>query len=86
MKTGQELLGHASYRLTANTYTSILPEYARSAAENAASLSPADQRVADIGQASDAVSHGAACSRCCDHADLTVGTNTETVKLPPTGR
>lgn len=40
MKTVQELLGHASYALTANTYTSVLPAYARTAAENAASLVP----------------------------------------------
>lgn len=40
MKTVQELLGHASYHLTANTYTSVLPEYARNAAEHAAALIP----------------------------------------------
>ncbi|MGH3858824.1 tyrosine-type recombinase/integrase [Actinokineospora sp.] len=40
MKTVQELLGHASYALTADTYTSTLPEYARTAAENAANLVP----------------------------------------------
>ncbi|EWM15304.1 tyrosine-type recombinase/integrase [Kutzneria sp. 744] len=40
MKTVQELLGHASYTLTANTYTSVLPDYARTAAEKAANLIP----------------------------------------------
>jgi integrase len=40
MKTVQELLGHSTYTLTANTYTSILPTYARTAAENTANLIP----------------------------------------------
>jgi integrase len=40
MKTVQELLGHSTYTLTANTYTSVLPAYARTAAENTANLIP----------------------------------------------
>jgi integrase len=40
MKTVQELLGHSTYTLTANTYTSILPTYARTAAQNTANLIP----------------------------------------------
>jgi integrase len=40
MKTVQELLGHSTYTLTANTYTSILPQYARTAAQNTANLIP----------------------------------------------
>jgi integrase len=40
MKTVQQLLGHSTYTLTANTYTSVLPAYARTAAENTANLIP----------------------------------------------
>lgn len=40
MKIVQEMLGHSSITLTADTYTSVLPEIARAAAENTASLIP----------------------------------------------
>jgi hypothetical protein len=45
MKTVQELLGHSTYTLTANTYTYtyILPQYARTAAQNTANLIPRKQ-------------------------------------------
>ncbi|WP_328343668.1 tyrosine-type recombinase/integrase [Micromonospora sp. NBC_00421] len=39
-KVVQELLGHSSYSLTANTYTSVLPELAMEAAEATARLVP----------------------------------------------
>jgi site-specific recombinase XerD len=40
MKIVQEMLGHSSITLTSDTYTSVLPEIARAAAENTASLIP----------------------------------------------
>lgn len=40
MKVVQEMLDHASYALTSDTYTSVLPEVARAAAEAAAKLVP----------------------------------------------
>ncbi|MEV7629398.1 site-specific integrase [Actinoplanes sp. NPDC089786] len=40
MKVVQEMLGHASYTLTSDTYASVLPEVAREAAEAAARLVP----------------------------------------------
>lgn len=40
MKVVQEMLGHSSYTLTSDTYTSVLPEVAREAAEAAARLVP----------------------------------------------
>ncbi|GAA4952389.1 tyrosine-type recombinase/integrase [Yinghuangia aomiensis] len=40
MKVVQDTLGHATIVLTADTYTSVLPEVARAAAENAARLVP----------------------------------------------
>ncbi|HUZ34728.1 MAG TPA: site-specific integrase [Streptosporangiaceae bacterium] len=38
LRTVQEMLGHASIVLTADTYTSVLPDVARTAAEKVASL------------------------------------------------
>lgn len=38
MKTVQEMLGHASITITSDTYTTVLPEVARAAAEAAAEL------------------------------------------------
>jgi integrase len=40
MKVVQDMLGHSSITLTSDTYTSVLPELARLAAESAASLIP----------------------------------------------
>ncbi|MEV0900370.1 hypothetical protein [Actinoplanes sp. NPDC049802] len=40
MKVVQEMLGHSTLNLTADTYTSVLPEVAREAAEAAARLIP----------------------------------------------
>ncbi|BBH66469.1 hypothetical protein ACTI_31540 [Actinoplanes sp. OR16] len=40
MKVVQDMLGHSSYALTSDTYTSVLPEVAQSAAEAAARLIP----------------------------------------------
>ncbi len=40
MKVVQEMLGHSSMGLTSDTYTSVLPEVARDAAEAAAHLVP----------------------------------------------
>lgn len=40
MKIVQEMLGHSSAALTSDTYTSVLPEVARDAAEAAARLVP----------------------------------------------
>ena len=40
MKVVQEMLGHSSISLTSDTYTSVLPELAREAAEAAARLVP----------------------------------------------
>lgn len=40
LKVVQEMLGHASIAITADTYTSVLPEVARAAAEAAAALVP----------------------------------------------
>jgi integrase len=44
MKIVQEMLGHSSITLTSDTYTSVLPEIARAAAENTASLIPRASR------------------------------------------
>src|SRR6266851_5783453 len=38
LRTVQEMLGHSSIVLTADTYTSVLPDVARTAAEKIASL------------------------------------------------
>ena len=38
LKTVSEMLGHSSIVITADTYTSVLPEHARAAAESAAAL------------------------------------------------
>ena len=38
LKVVQDMLGHASIVLTADTYTSVLPEVARQAAEDTAAL------------------------------------------------
>lgn len=40
IKVVQEMLGHASSTLASDTYTSVLPELARAAAENTAALIP----------------------------------------------
>ncbi|WP_373684409.1 tyrosine-type recombinase/integrase [Micromonospora thermarum] len=40
MKVVQDMLGHSSISLTSDTYTSVLPELAREAAEAAARLVP----------------------------------------------
>ena len=47
MKVVQEMLGHSSITLTSDTYTSVLPEVARAAAEAAAKLVPR-QRTAGL--------------------------------------
>jgi site-specific recombinase XerD len=44
MKVVQNLLGHANINFTADTYTSVLPELHRIAAENAAALIPRAHR------------------------------------------
>jgi integrase len=44
LKVVQEMLGHASIAITADTYTSVLPEVAREAAEAAARLVPRGSR------------------------------------------
>ena len=44
MKVVQDMLGHSSITLTSDTYTSVLPEIARAAAENTASLIPRTSR------------------------------------------
>jgi len=41
LRTVQEMLGHSSIVLTADTYTSVLPDVAHRAAEKVASRSPA---------------------------------------------
>lgn len=43
LKVVQEMLGHASIAITADTYTSVLPEVAREAAEAAARLVPRER-------------------------------------------
>lgn len=40
MKVVQEMLGHSSITITADTYTSVLPQVARAAAQSAATLIP----------------------------------------------
>jgi len=40
MKVVQDMLGHSSITLTSNTYTTVLPEVARNAAEAAARMIP----------------------------------------------
>ena len=47
MKVVQEMLGHSSITLTSDTYTSVLPEVARAAAEAAVKLVPR-QRTAGL--------------------------------------
>ncbi len=47
MKTVQETLGHSSLVLTANTYTSVYPEVATTAAEAAVRIVPRARRTAD---------------------------------------
>jgi len=49
MKVVQEMLGHSSYTLTSDTYTSVLPEVAREAAEAAARLIPRRKRARTAG-------------------------------------
>jgi integrase len=44
MKVVQEMLGHSSITITADTYTSVLPEIARAAAQAAADLIPRERR------------------------------------------
>jgi integrase len=44
MKTVSEMLGHSTIVLTADTYTSVLPEVARRAAESAAAIVPRNHR------------------------------------------
>lgn len=44
MKVVQDMLGHSSITITADTYASVLPELARAAAEAAASLIPRKRR------------------------------------------
>jgi hypothetical protein len=44
MKIVQDMLGHSSITITADTYASVLPEVARSAAESAAGLIPRQRR------------------------------------------
>jgi integrase len=40
LKVVQEMLGHSSITITADTYTSVLPQVAHAAAESAAALVP----------------------------------------------
>jgi len=40
LKIVQEMLGHSTITLTADTYTSVLPELARTAAQHSATLIP----------------------------------------------
>ncbi|MGH3863380.1 hypothetical protein, partial [Actinokineospora sp.] len=51
MKVVQEMLGHASYSFTADTYTSVLPEMAREAAEAAARLIPRSPKLSGTSRA-----------------------------------
>ncbi len=44
MKVVQEMLGHSSITISLDTYTSVLPEVARKAAEDAARLVPRQVR------------------------------------------
>ena len=44
MKVVQEMLGHSTIALTADTYTSVVPELARAAAENTAAFIPRNNR------------------------------------------
>ncbi|WP_232793974.1 MULTISPECIES: tyrosine-type recombinase/integrase [Pseudofrankia] len=44
LKTVQELLGHSTITITADTYTHVLPELARDLAENVARLIPRTAR------------------------------------------
>ncbi|UGQ14848.1 site-specific integrase [Yinghuangia sp. ASG 101] len=44
LKTIQEMLGHSSIAITANTYTSVLPTVGREAAEGAARIVPRSRR------------------------------------------
>jgi len=44
LKAVQELLGHSSITITADTYTHVLPELAREIAENVARLIPRTPR------------------------------------------
>jgi integrase len=44
LKVVQEMLGHSSITITADTYTSVLPELARAAAEGVADLLPRGRR------------------------------------------
>jgi hypothetical protein len=44
MKTVSEMLGHSTIVITADTYTSVLPEVARQAAESAAAIVPRNRR------------------------------------------
>lgn len=41
IKIVQDMLGHSSRAITSDTYTTVLPEVARAAAEAAAALMPA---------------------------------------------
>lgn len=53
LKVVQEMLGHASIAITADTYTSVLPDVAREAAEAAARLVPRSSPVSRPGSAND---------------------------------
>jgi integrase len=44
LKTVSEMLGHSTIVITADTYTSVLPEVARQAAESAAAIVPRNRR------------------------------------------
>ncbi|GGK11117.1 hypothetical protein GCM10010123_46360 [Pilimelia anulata] len=45
MKTVQEMLRHSSYKVTADTYASVLPEIATAAAEKPPRSSPAESHL-----------------------------------------
>ena len=51
LKVVSEMLGHSSITITADTYTSVLPQIARAAAEATIALVPRAMRTDDIGAA-----------------------------------
>lgn len=59
MKVVSEMLGHSSIKITSDTYTSVLPEIAKDAAEAAAKLVPL-QRKAEAEAHAKAVAKAAA--------------------------
>jgi integrase-like protein len=65
MKVVQEMLGHSSITLTSDTYTSVLPEVAREAAEAAARLIPRQKakRTAGLTSGSHGPKHHLAVTR-----------------------